>query len=223
MGVLALLLALLDLTGAVQLWHVFALAFGLGVASAIDTPVRQAFVVEMVGPDDLPNAVSLNSATFNSARIIGPALAGVAIAAVGTGWVFAANALSYVAVLAGLHAIRTRELFPSKRVERAKGQLREGLAYVRARPNLLVPMVLVFMVGTFGLNFQITLALVVKEVFGRGAGSYGCCRPSSPSGSLLGALRARDAADRPGSGPCSRRCWCSACSRCSWGSRRPTS
>jgi MFS family permease len=115
MGVLALVLALLDLTGAVQLWHVYALAFGLGVASAIDTPVRQAFVVEMVGPDDLPNAVSLNSATFNSARIIGPALAGVAIAASAPGWVFAANALSYVAVLAGLHAIRTSELFPSKR------------------------------------------------------------------------------------------------------------
>jgi MFS family permease len=188
MGVLALALALLDLTGSVELWHVYALAFGLGVASAVDTPVRQAFVIEMVGPDDLPNAVSLNSATFNSARIIGPAVAGVAIAAVGTGWVFAANALSYVAVLAGLHAIRTSELFPSKRLERAKGQLREGLAYVRERPNLLVPMLLVFMVGTFGLNFQITLALVVKEVFGRSAGSYGLLSAFLAVGSLLGAL-----------------------------------
>jgi MFS family permease len=188
MGVLALLLALLDLSGAVQLWHVYALAFALGLASVVDTPVRQAFVVEMVGPDDLPNAVSLNSATFNSARIIGPALAGIAIAAVGTGWVFAANALSYVAVLIGLRAIRTAELFPSKRLERAKGQLREGLSYVRARPDLLVPMVLVFMVGTFGLNFQITLALVVKEVFGRSAGSYGLLSAFLAVGSLLGAL-----------------------------------
>ncbi len=188
MGVLALVLAVLDLSGAVQLWHVYALAFALGLASVVDTPVRQAFVVEMVGPDDLPNAVSLNSATFNSARIIGPAVAGVAIAAVGTGWVFAANALSYVAVLLGLRAIRTAELFPSKRLERARGQLREGLAYVRQRPDLLVPMVLVFMVGTFGLNFQITLALVVKEVFGRSAGAYGLLSAFLAVGSLLGAL-----------------------------------
>ena len=188
MAVLALVLATLDLSGAVQLWHVYALAFGLGLASVVDTPVRQAFVSEMVGPDDLPNAVSLNSATFNSARIVGPALAGVAIAAVGTGWVFAANALSYAAVLAGLAAMRTAELQAGRRVARAKGQLREGLAYVRSRPDLLVPIVLVFVVGTFGLNFQITLALVVKEVFGRGAGAYGLLSAFLAVGSLIGAL-----------------------------------
>ena len=188
MGILALILAVLDLTGAVQLWHVYALAFGLGVASVVDTPTRQAFVSEMVGPDDLPNAVSLNSATFNSARIVGPAVAGIAIAAVGTGWVFAANALSYVAVLAGLHAIRTAELFPSQRLARAKGQLREGLAYVRSRPDLLIPMVLVFMVGTFGLNFEITLALVVKGVFELDAGAYGLLSAFFAAGSLIGAL-----------------------------------
>ena len=188
MGVLALCLAVLDLSGAVQLWHVYALAFGLGLASVVDTPVRQAFVSEMVGPDDLPNAVSLNSATFNSARILGPAVAGVAIAAVGTGWVFAANAVSYVAVLAGLRAMRTAELYPGRRVARGRGQLREGLAYVRARPPLLVPIVLVFMVGTFGLNFQITLALVVKEVFGREAGAYALLSVMIAVGSLVGAL-----------------------------------
>ena len=188
MAVLALVLAALDLTGSVALWHVFALAFALGIASAIDTPVRQAFVSEMVGPDDLPNAVSLNSATFNAARIVGPALAGVAIAAAGTGWVFLANGLSYVAVLAGLRAMRGSELQPSAPVVRAKGQLREGIAYVRSRPDLLVPLVLVFMVGTFGLNFQITLALVVKEVFGRGAGAYGLLTSMLALGSLLGAL-----------------------------------
>jgi predicted MFS family arabinose efflux permease len=116
----------------------------------VDTPARQAFVSEMVGPDDLPNAVSLNSATFNSARIVGPAPPGVAIAAVGTGWVFAANALSYVAVLAGLQAMRRSELRPVRRLPRAKGQLREGLAYVRARPDLLVPMVLVSWSGRSG-------------------------------------------------------------------------
>jgi MFS family permease len=188
MGVLALVLAALDLTGAVALWHVFALAFALGMASAIDTPVRQAFVAEMVGPEDLPNAVSLNSATFNAARIVGPALAGVAIAAAGTGWVFLVNGLSYLAVLAGLRAMRPAELQPSVRLARGKGQLREGVAYVRSRPDLLVPLVLVFMVGTFGLNFQITLALVVKEVFDRGAGAYGLLTSMLALGSLLGAL-----------------------------------
>ena len=188
MAALALVLAVLDLTGAVALQHVYLLAFGLGLASAVDTPVRQAFVSEMVPGEDLPNAVSLNSATFNSARILGPAAAGVAIAAVGTGWVFAANALSYVAVLGGLAAMRTGELHPSRRVERARGQLREGLAYVRRRPDLLVPIALVFVVGTFGLNFQLTLALVVKQVFERGAGSYGLLSAFLALGSLLGAL-----------------------------------
>ena len=188
MGVLALVLAVLDLSGAVQLWHVYALAAALGLASVVDTPVRQAFVSEMVDADDLPNAVSLNSATFNSARIVGPAAAGAAIAAVGTGWVFLVNAVSYIAVLAGLAAMRRADLHPAKRVERAKGQLREGLAYVRSRPDLLVPIVLVFMVGTFGLNFQITLALVVKEVFERSAGAYGLLSAFLALGSLVGAL-----------------------------------
>jgi MFS family permease len=188
MGVLALALALLDLTGAVQLWHVFALAFALGMATAVDVPVRQSFVVEVVGPDDLPNAVSLNSAVFNSARIVGPAVAGAAIAAVGTGWVFAANALSYVAVLAGLAAMRAAELRPSTRVAKGKGQLREGLAYVRSRPELLVPILLVAVVGTVGLNFQITLALSSKELFGRGPASYGLLSAMLAIGSLVGAL-----------------------------------
>jgi MFS family permease len=188
MGLLALALAVLDLTGAVELWHVFALAFGLGVASAVDVPTRQAFVVEMVGPDDVPNAVSLNSATFNSARIVGPAVAGAAIAAIGTGWVFLANAVSYLAVIAGLTAMRADLLHRGERVARARGQLREGLAYVRGKPELMVPIVLVAVIGTFGLNFQVTLALVAKEVFGRGAASYGLLSATLAVGSLLGAL-----------------------------------
>ena len=188
MAVLALALAVLDLTGAVELWHVFALALALGVATAVDVPVRQSFVSEMVPPEDLPNAVSLNSATFNSARIVGPAVAGVAIAAVGTGWVFAANAVSYVAVLAGLAAMRPGELRPADRVAKGKGQLREGLQYVRSRPELLVPILLVAVVGTVGLNFQLTLALVSKEVFGRSAASYGLLSAMLALGSLVGAL-----------------------------------
>jgi MFS family permease len=188
MGGLALILAVLDLSGAVQLWHVFALAFGLGLASVVDTPVRQAFVVEMVGPDDLPNAVSLNSATFNTARIVGPALAGVAIAAVGTGWVFLVNALSYGAVITGLRAMRSTELHFSPRLRRGKGQLREGLAYVRARADLLVPILLVAVAGTFALNFEVTLALITDQVFERSAGAYGFLTAMFALGSLIGAL-----------------------------------
>lgn len=189
MGVLALVLGVLDLSGAVQLWHVYVLAFLLGLASVVDTPVRQAFVSEIVGPAEMPNAVSLNSATFNLSRIVGPAIAGIAINSVGTGWVFLGNAVSYVAVLAGLLAMRPRELQRTGRVVRGKGQLREGLAYVRCRPELLVPIVLVFMVGTFGLNFQITLALVAKQVYDRGAGSFGLLTSMLALGSLLGALQ----------------------------------
>jgi MFS family permease len=188
MGVLALALAVLDLSGSVQLWHVFALAFGLGMATAVDTPVRQAFVIEMVGPDDVPNAVSLNSVTFNAARIVGPALAGAAIAAVGTGWVFLANAVSYAAVLIGLRAMRPAELHPAPPLARGKGQAREGLRYVRSRPDLLVPILLVAVIGTVGLNFSVTLALVTTSEFGRGSGSYALLLSALATGSLLGAL-----------------------------------
>ena len=188
MGLLALTLGLLDAGGVVELWHVYLLAFGLGLASVVDTPVRQSFVSELVGPDDLPNAVSLNSATFNSARIVGPALAGLAIAQWGTAEVFLANAASYVAVLVGLLRMRVDELQPHARQPRARGQVRDGLVYVRARPELYVPMLLVFLVGTFGLNFQITLALVAKQVFHTEAGSFGLLSSAFAVGSLLGAL-----------------------------------
>ncbi len=189
MGLLALLLGVLDLTGVVQLWHVYALAFGLGLAAVVDTPVRQSFVSDLVGPADLPNAVSLNSATFNSARIVGPAIAGVAISGVGTSWVFLANAFSYVAVIAGLARMRPAEMWPSPRQQRAKGQMREGIDYVRERPQLYVPVLLVFMIGTFGLNFQITLALVAKQVFHTDAGSFGLLTSAFALGSLIGALQ----------------------------------
>jgi MFS family permease len=188
MGLLALTLGVLDLTGVVQLWHVYALAFGLGLASVVDTPARQSFVSELVGTDDLPNAVSLNSATFNGARIVGPALAGVAISGVGTGWVFIANAVTYVAVLAGLVRMRPSEFWSHPRQPRARGQLREGLTHVRERPELFVPILLVFMIGTFGLNFQQTLALIAKQTFHTGAGSFGLLTSALAFGSLLGAL-----------------------------------
>ncbi|MCW2541031.1 MAG: transporter [Frankiales bacterium] len=197
MGLVALLLGLLDVSGHVQLWHVFVLAGALGVISSIDTPIRQSFVVEMVGPADLPNAVALNSTAFNLARILGPAVAGIVISAVGTGWAFIGNATSTMAVLLGLTLMRTAELFPSKPVDRAPGQYRDALRYVRARSDLVLPMLLVFIIGTFGMNYQITIALMAKQVFLRGADSFGLLSTSLAVGATLGALAATFRRRRP--------------------------
>jgi MFS family permease len=187
-GLLALALGLLDLTGAVVLWHVYVLAFALGIATAIDSPVRQSFVTELVGPSLLPNAISLNSATFNTARVLGPASAGLLIAAAGTSWVFLINASSFVAVLVGLMAMRDSELFVGKPAARRKGAMREGLAYVRRRPELMAITGLVGVIGTLGFNFQLTSALLTKNTFHHGAGSYGLISAVYAFGSLLGAL-----------------------------------
>jgi MFS family permease len=197
MVLVALTLGLLDVTGVVTLAHVYLLAGLLGVASALDIPVRQAFVVEMVGQEDLPNAVGLNASIFNCARIVGPAVAGLMINAVGTGWVFLVNAGSTLAVIAGLALMRPAELRRSPPVARARGQLREGLRYVRGRPDLVLTMLLVSVVGTFGLNFQITLALVARYVFERGAGSYGLLSTALAVGSLIGALLGSRRRHRP--------------------------
>ncbi|MBV9823681.1 MAG: MFS transporter, partial [Actinobacteria bacterium] len=173
LGLAALVLGVLDLSGVVALWHVLVLAAVVGVISALETPIRQSFVVEMVGPDDLPNAVALNSTTFNLARIVGPAVAGVVISVFGTGWAFLGNAISTIAVLAGLALMRTGELFTSEPVRRAPGQYRAAIRYVRRRSDLVLPMVLMFVIGTFGMNYQITIALIAKQVFHRGADSFG--------------------------------------------------
>jgi MFS family permease len=188
MGLLALALGLLDLAGAVSLYEVYLIAFLLGLATAVDNPTRQAFVSELVGSEELANAVGLNSATFNAARILGPAAAGLLIEGVGTAWAFLGNAASFIAVIAGLAMMRPAELFPAPRLTRHRGSLREGLAYVRHRRELLVPIVLIGLVGTFGLNFQITLALVDKVVFHRGAASFGLLSSLLASGALVGAL-----------------------------------
>lgn len=193
----ALMLGLLDVTGVVQYWHVMVLATVLGLIAAVDTPVRQSFVVEMVGREDLVNAVGINSTIFNAARILGPAVAGVMITAVGTGWAFLANALSSVAVLAGLWLMRTSELYPSPPLIRAKGQLRDGFRYVRRRSDLMLTMALVFVIGTFGLNFQITTALMAKQVFHRGAGGYGLLSTTLAIGACVGAVIATRRRTRP--------------------------
>ncbi len=197
MGLQAVALGVLAITHLATVWHVYALAFVLGLVTALDNPARQSFAVEIVGKADLPNAVGLNSATFHAARVVGPALAGLLINLVGTGPVFLINGVSYLAVLAGLYSMREAELNPSRPVERGRGQLIEGLRYVRRRRDLLLPIVVVGIVGTFGMNFQMTMALMAKSVFGKGAGAYGLLGTALAVGSLSGALFAASRA-RPG-------------------------
>ena len=197
MAVISLISGLLIATGLMQLWTICVIAFVFGVASALDTPVRQAFVVELVGRDMLQNAVSLNSATFNGSRMLGPAVAGLLIEAFGTAPAFFINAVSYLGVIAGILAMTQADLHPAPLVARARGQLREGLAYVRSRPDLLLPVMLMGFIGTFGFNFQITNALVAQGVFHRGAGSYGILSTAQAVGSLAGALLAARRRRRP--------------------------
>src|SRR5215212_8231978 len=199
MGVLALLLGILVATGGVALWHVFVLAGGLGAVSAIDAPVRQAFVSEMVGPGLLGNAVSLNSTIFNGARLVGPALAGLLIGASGgnTAPAFFVNAASFAFTIGALAGLRIEELRPSPPVARAAGQLRAGLAYTWAHPDLMLAMVLAFVLGTFGFNYQVTIALMAREVFDLGAEAFGLLSTCFAVGSLTGALLSTRRSARP--------------------------
>ncbi len=193
MAVTALVLGVLAITGVVEVWMVFVLAFLLGVGSAFDAPARQSFVSEIVGPEDLTNAVSLNSASFNAARLMGPAAAGLLIGLLGggvtaTGWVILLNGFSYAAVLFALNAMDPTTLTPSEREPRHKGQIRDALRYLRGRPDLLLVLSIVFFTGTFGLNFQMTSALMATHVFHRGATEYGLLGSIMAIGSLTGAL-----------------------------------
>ncbi|WP_406183392.1 MFS transporter [Streptomyces sp. NBC_01006] len=190
MGLTGVALAALTLAGHVQVWHVYLAAFLLGLVTVVDNPARQTFVSEMVGKEQLANAVSLNSANFQSARLVGPAIAGVLITAVGVGWAFLLNGLSFAAPVAGLLLMRTRELHPVEPRPRAKGQLREGLRYVAGRPELIWPIVLVGFIGTFGFNFPIWLSAFVSDVFHGDAGTYGLFNTLIAAGSLAGALLA---------------------------------
>jgi MFS family permease len=196
MALPALVLGVLAVTGVAQTWHVYVLAFVFGIGTAFDAPARQAFVSEMVEPAILTNAVGLNSASFNAARIVGPALAGFLIAALGsgvraTGWVILANAASYSAVVFVLQRIRTADLDSPDLVARGgKGMIREGMRYVRSRPDLMLILAIVFFAGTFGLNFQMTSALMATDVYGKGASEYGVLGTTMAIGSLAGALLA---------------------------------
>jgi len=189
MALTATLMGVLVLTGVIELWQMYLLALLQGSAAAIDSPARQAFVSEMVPADKIPNAVGLNSASFHGGRLIGPAIAGLLIAAVGTGPTFLVNAATFVAVLVALWAMNPRELTPSPRAT-GKGRIREGIAYVRHRPDIILIMVLVFVHGTFGMNFQMTNALMATETFHRGVTDYGILGSVMAIGSLSGALLA---------------------------------
>lgn len=195
MALAALVLGAVAVAGAARTELVYLLAFAFGVGAAFDAPARQSFVSEMVGQDDVTNAVSLNSAAFNTARIAGPALAGLLIGLLGggvtaTGWVILANAVSYLAVIGQLERMDTAALHSPRPAGRRPGMLLEGVRYLAGQPKMLMILVVVFFAGTFGMNFQMTSALMATEEFGKGAGEFGILGSALAVGSLTGALMA---------------------------------
>ena len=187
---LALGLGLLVISGHVQLWHVYVFALLLGICTAIDTPARQSFVSELVTDKDISNAVALNSTSFQSARLIGPAVAGVLIAWIGSGPVFIVNAVSFVGVLASLFFIRKHQLVPQQRLAKAKGQVRDGLRYVASRKDILIVLVMVFLVGTFAFNFPIFISTMSTVEFGKGSAEFGLLSSIMAAGAVAGSLLA---------------------------------
>ena len=187
-GLLALGLGLLTLAGAVQLWHVYGFALLLGCVTAFDAPARQAFVSDLVSDVNLANAVALNSASFNAARMLGPAVAGVLIASIGEGWLFVVNAGSYAAVLVSLWFLRVHELHTEARPERARGSLLAGFGYVAQRPDLIAVLVMLFLLGTFGFNFAIFISTMSVTVFDGDASQYGLLTSAMAAGTMCGAL-----------------------------------
>lgn len=190
MGALALGLGLLTVTGIVALWQVYIFAFLFGCVTALDSPARQTFVGELVGEADLSNAVALNSTSFNAARMIGPAAAGLCIAALGTGWAFILNGVSFVAVLASLGLLHVAGLHPSERAKRGHGSLIGGFRYVLARADLKTIVLMLVLMGTFGFNFQIFISAMSVSVFHAGASAYGLLSSVMAVGTVAGALLA---------------------------------
>jgi MFS family permease len=189
MAALGLGLGIIVLMNAATLWEVYLFAFGLGVTAAIDAPVRQTFISELVSEKSIPNAVALNSASFNGARLIGPAVAGILIASIGSGWVFIINAGTFAATLLALRFMHVGELQASPRAGRKRGQIRAGWKYVGSRPDIVVVLVMVFLVGTFGFNFPIFTS-TMAVAFHQGADGFGILSSVMAVGSVLGALLA---------------------------------
>jgi len=188
MGALALALGLLTVLGAVQLWHVYVFALLLGCVTAFDAPARQTFVSELVGTRDVANAVALNSTSFQAGRLIGPAAAGLLIAAYGSGWSFLCNAASFVPVLASLAWLRASDLHRSERPALERGSFGAGLRYVWQRDDLKAVLTMLFLVATFGLNFPIFIATMAVSVFRVDAHAYGLLTSMMAVGSIAGAL-----------------------------------
>jgi MFS family permease len=187
---LALGLGILVVSGTVQLWHVYVFALLLGIVTAIDGPVRQAFVSELVSDADLSNAVALNAASFQTARLVGPAVAGLLVAVIGAGPVFIVNALSFGGVILSLSLIRRQHLRAAPRLPRARGQIREGLRYVGSRPDILVVLAMVFLIGTFGFNFPVVISTMSTIEFGQDATGFGLLSSILAIGALAGSLLA---------------------------------
>ncbi|WP_427911403.1 MFS transporter [Ramlibacter sp. MMS24-I3-19] len=190
MGLLALGLGILTLTGTVHLYQVYGFAFLLGCVSAFDGPTRQSFVAELVGDAHLSNAVALNSTSFNAARMVGPATAGVLIAAIGSGWVFVLNAVSFAAVLVALALLRPAEFHPRLATGAKRRGVTDGMRHVWARPDLRAVVVMFFLIGTFGINFPIYISTMAVSVFHLGAAEFGLLTSSMAIGSVTGALLA---------------------------------
>ena len=190
MGLLALTLGVFTVTGFVELWHVYVFAFLSGCASAFDAPVRQVFVAELVAEKDLSNAIALNSTSFNMARMIGPAVAGLTIASVGTGWAFLLNGSSFFAVLVSLFFRRVSGQHAKVRALRTKGSLTEGLRYVWARPDLKAILLMLFLIGTFGMNFPIFISTMAVTAFHTDARAFGLLSSTLAIGTIAGALLA---------------------------------
>ena len=187
-GLLAAVFAVLIATGDIRMWIVYLLAIALGFVNVFDNPARQSFISEMVPPEDLANAVTLNSVAVNMARVFGAALGGVIAAAIGLSLCFACNAISFGAVLLSLVAMRRGELRPAKPIARQRGQVRQGLAYVRSTPELLIPLLLIALVGTLAWEFQVSLPLMANQVFHGGAATYGIMASVMGAGAVVGGL-----------------------------------
>jgi MFS family permease len=188
MGIQAVILAALTLTHEIQVWQIGVLAALLGFNNAFENPARQSFMMELVGADHLRNAVSLNSVLVNVARTVGPAVAGLLIATVGEGWCFAFNALSFVAVVASLRTMDTNSLSPTTPTPRAKGQLREGLSYVRRTPDLATPLVMMAVVGCLTYEFQVSLPVMASRGLHVGASGFGFMTAAMGVGAVIGGL-----------------------------------
>jgi MFS family permease len=187
-AVLSLALGVLAISGNVRLWMVYLLASGLGLLQVVDNPSRQLFALQLVGPDYLTNAITLNTVTMNLARVIGPAIGAGVLSAIGVGECFVVNACSYLVVIGALLLMRSAEFYPKVRAPRAKGQVREGLRYVNRTPALRTPLIMMALIGTLAFEFQVSLLLAAKYTFHGDGGTYGIMTAAMGVGAVTGGL-----------------------------------